>query len=256
VLVDADVDASNLELLLEPTPIEAHDYIAGQVAVIDPELCTACGTCEDVCRFDAIHQVTVDPLACEGCGACATQCPIGAIQLKSELAGHWYQSRSRFGTLFHAALNPGAENSGKLVTLIRQQAIQSARRDHHPLVIVDGPPGIGCPVIAAVSGADLAVIVAEPTVSGVHDLERVLATVRHFGVQALVCINKADLYPEGSRQIEAACDASGLPVIGQIPFDTVMVEAMIQGQPITLYQPDGPISKALNRAWQAITQIA
>ena len=216
VLVDADVDASNLELLLEPTPIETHEFMGGQVAVIEPMACAGCGICADTCRFDAIRaedRIIIDPLACEGCGACLTQCPNGAIHLEPEVAGQWHQSVTRFGILFHAALRPGAENSGKLVTLIKQQAVGFARHETKPLVIMDGPPGIGCPVIAAVSGADLAVIVAEPTVSGVQDMQRVLATVQHFEVPALVCINKADIYPTGCHDIEATCRANDLPIL-------------------------------------------
>jgi MinD superfamily P-loop ATPase len=255
VLVDADVDASNLELLLGPTPIETHDYTGGQIAVIDPTACAGCGICADVCRFDAIAEsggYAIDPIACEGCGACMTQCPQGAIHMEPEMAGRWFRSDTHFGTLFHAALLPGAENSGKLVTLIRQQATRFARREHRPLVIVDGPPGTGCPVIAAVSGVDLAVIVAEPTVSGVQDMQRVLETARHFEIPAVVCINKAGIYPEGQKAIENYCHAHGLSVVSRIPFDTVLVEAMVQAQPITTYQSRGAVSVALRQAWEGV----
>lgn len=255
VLVDADVDASNLELLLGPTPVESHDFIGGQIAVIDPVACTGCGICADVCRFDAINEngwFVVDPTACEGCAACMTQCPQAAIRMEPEMAGLWFRSSTDFGTLFHAALLPGAENSGKLVMLIRRQAAQFASYEHKPFVIVDGPPGIGCPVIAAVSGVDLAVIVAEPTVSGVQDMRRVLETTRHFEIPAVVCINKAGIYPEGQKLIEDYCRVHRLPVVSRIPFDTVVVEAMVQAQPITMYQPEGAVSAALRRAWEGI----
>ena len=258
VLVDGDVDASNLELLLRPTPIKAHEFVGGQVAQIDPTLCAGCGICAEVCRYEAIRAdrgIVIDPLACEGCGACATQCREGAIQLVPELAGRWFQSETRYGTLFHADLHAGAENSGKLVSLLRRQAEEYARCEHVALVLVDGPPGIGCPVIAALTGTDLAVIVAEPTRSGVQDMGRVLATVQHFGVPALVCINKADIYPEGCHLIEAACHEQGLPVVAHIPFDTVMIEAMVQGQPLTLYQPDGTLGQILQRAWAQVLTV-
>jgi MinD superfamily P-loop ATPase len=253
VLVDADVDASNLELLLGPTHIESHDFTGGQIAVIDPTTCAGCGICADVCRFDAINEndwYVVDTTACEGCATCMTQCPQEAIHMEPEMAGRWFRSDTYFGTLFHAALLPGAENSGKLVTLIRQQAVRFARREHRPLVIVDGPPGIGCPVIAAVSGVDLAVIVAEPTVSGVQDMQRVLETTRHFEIPAVVCINKAGIYPEGQEMIEDYCHAHRLPVVSRIPFDTVVVEAMVQAQPITMYQPESAVSATLRQAWE------
>ena len=258
VLVDADVDASNLELLLEAAPLEAHDFMGGQVAVIDPRVCSGCGLCVEACRFNAMgtaDEVAIDPLACEGCGACLTQCPNGAIHLEVRMAGRWFKSATPYGMLFHAALRPGAENSGKLVTLIKQEAALWARSQNRPLVIVDGPPGIGCPVIAAVSGADLAVLVTEPTVSGVQDMERVLATVRHFEVPALVCINKADIYPKGCRQIEAICCDNHLPVVAHVPFDMTMTETMVQGQPITRYRPTGDVSDALRRAWQGVIDV-
>jgi MinD superfamily P-loop ATPase len=259
VLVDADVDASNLELLLGPTPIESHDFMGGQVAVVDPVLCAECGICANVCRFDAIHNddgITVDLLACEGCGTCTTQCPNGAIRLEPELAGRWFQSETRFGRLFHATLFPGAENSGKLVALVRQQALQFAGREKQSLVIVDGPPGVGCPVIAAVSGADLALIVAEPTAAGVHDMSRILETTTHFAVPALVCINKADIYPEGAAEIESFCHERGIPVVSKIPFDITVTEAMVQGQPITYFAPEAPSSQALREAWDQVKSVA
>ena len=202
VLVDADVDAANLDLVLDPTRLEEHVFMGGQVAVIDPDKCQPCGICYDVCRFDAIipgdDTYRVDPLACEGCDSCVHQCPEGAIHTEEQQAGLWFRSDTRFGPLFHAHLFAAQENSGKLVTMVKQQARLLALDGGYNLVIVDGPPGIGCPVISAVSGADLALIVTEPTVAGAHDLERVLKTTRHFGVRALVCINKADLHLEGA----------------------------------------------------------
>ena len=169
--------------------------------------------------------------------------------MEEQEAGEWFHSQSRYGPLFHAALWPAQENSGKLVTLVKQQGRLLAMDEAFDLVLVDGPPGIGCPVISAASGADLALIVAEPTVAGIHDMERVLATTAHFHVAALVCINKADLYPEGVAEIKAYCAREGLPVIGELPFDTVVTEAMVQGQPVTAYRPNSPVSQALCAAW-------
>jgi MinD superfamily P-loop ATPase len=256
VLVDADVDASNLELVLSPAVLETHEFTGGQVAIIDQELCEGCGVCAELCRFDAIDEqdgvYTVDPIACEGCALCFYQCPSGAISTEEQVAGEWFRSDSRYGPLFHAELWPAQENSGKLVTLVKQQGRLLAMDEGRDLVLVDGPPGIGCPVISAAAGADLALIVAEPTAAGIHDMARVLATTEHFGIPALVCINKADLYPEGAAEIEAYCQKKRLPVVGRLPFDTVVTKAMIQGQPVTAYSPISPVSQALRAAWERV----
>ena len=257
VLADADVDAANLELVLEPNVLESQEFIGGKTAVIDKEKCLGCGTCVDVCRFDAIHQedtyFVVDPIACEGCGACVYQCPNDAIYMEEQIAGQWYRSDSNFGPLFHAALRPAQENSGKLVTMVKQQARLLAMDESYNLVLVDGPPGIGCPVISAVSGADLALIVAEPTAAGVHDMERVIETTNHFNVRAVVCINKADIYLQGAADIEEYCKEHGIEVVGRIPFDPVVTEAMGQGQSVTAYRPDSPASQALSSIWAEVT---
>jgi MinD superfamily P-loop ATPase len=256
VLADADVDAANLELVLAPTRLEEHVFMGGQVAIIDPDKCRLCGRCYEVCRFDAVipgeHTYRVDPLACEGCAACVTQCPEAAIRSEEQQAGLWFRSDTRFGPLFHAHLFAAQENSGKLVTLVKQHGRLLALDEGRELLIVDGPPGIGCPVISANAGADLALLVTEPTVSGVHDLERILRTVNHFRVPALVCINKADINPAHTAAIEAYCAAQGIEVVGKLPYDTVVTEAMVEGQPVTAYQPDGPMATALWSAWTRI----
>lgn len=258
VLVDADVDASNLELVLSPHVQETNEFKGGQVALIDQELCEGCGVCAELCRFDAISEengvYTVHPIACEGCALCFYQCPNGAVRTEEQVAGLWFRSQSRYGPLFHAALWPAQENSGKLVTLVKQQGRLLAMDEGRDLVLVDGPPGIGCPVISAAAGADLALIVAEPTAAGIHDMARALATTEHFGVPSLVCINKADLYPEGTTEIEEFCEQQGLPVVGRLPFDTVVTEAMVQGQPVTAYRPDSPVSQALLAAWEQVLE--
>jgi MinD superfamily P-loop ATPase len=255
ILADADVDASNLELVLSPRVLEAHDFMGGGVAVIDPDVCEGCDVCVEVCRFDAITRVGkgegslwVDSIACDGCAACVYQCPAQAIHMEQQVAGQWFRSNSRYGPLFHAALRPAQENSGKLVTMVKQQARLLALDEGYDLVIVDGPPGIGCPVISAASGADLALIVAEPTAAGIHDLERVLQTTEHFNLPALVCINKADLYPVGTGSIEAFCRERGIEVVGRIPFDTTVTQAMVEGMPVTAYG-NGPVVQELRRVW-------
>jgi MinD superfamily P-loop ATPase len=259
VLADADVDAANLELVLAPKVVERQDFWGGKIAVIDQEICAGCGTCEAVCRFDAVHEAygifQVDPIACDGCAACVYQCPEDAIKMREEISGEWFRSESRYGTLFHAALKPGGENSGKLVTLVKQNARLLAMDEDYELVLVDGPPGIGCPVISAASGADLALIVAEPTAAGVHDMHRVLQTTGHFGVQALVCINKADIYPQGAAEIEAFCQKEGIQMVGQIPFDLTVTEAMVQGHTVTAFAPESPASQALQEIWLKVTDV-
>lgn len=260
VLADADVDASNFELVLSPHMQEEHEFVGGALAVIDQSRCHHCGTCVQVCRFDAIATVPpaegggywVDEIACEGCAACMYQCSAQAIEMLPQLAGRWFRADSRYGTLFYAALLPAQENSGKLVTLVKQQARLAGLDTNADVVLVDGPPGIGCPVISASAGADLALIVAEPTVSGFHDLERVLETTTHFRVPALVCVNKADIYPEGTQQLHTYCATRDIEVVGDIPFDEAVQQAMVQGEPITAWKPDSSVSIAIVAVWQRI----
>jgi MinD superfamily P-loop ATPase len=260
VLADADVDAANLELVLEPTKLEEHDFRSGQRAVIDADKCTACSVCETVCRFDAIippgeapfsYAYRVEPLSCEGCAACFYQCPEDAIRMEEQVAGRWFRSDSRFGPLFHAHLFAGQENSGKLVTVVRQQGRDLGAEIGAQLMLVDGPPGIGCPVISATTGVDMALLVVEPTVSGVHDLKRVLGTTEHFGVPALVAINKADLNLRRSDEVAAFCEERGVELVGRIPYNTAVTEAMVQGQPVTAFT-DGSVSEALRGIWRRV----
>jgi len=258
ILADADVDAANLELVLQPRLLEEQNFKGGQVAVIDQNTCEACGDCMAVCRFDATHHAegiyTVDPIACDGCAACVYQCPTESISIHERVVGKFYVSEGRYGPLFHASLFPGQENSGKLVTLVKQRARLHALDENRELVLVDGPPGIGCPVISATSGADLALIVAEPTVAGVHDMHRALQTIRHFGVRALVCINKADLYPEGADEIESFCRDNGIQFVGRIPFDLTVTSAMLQGDAVTAYHPEAPASVAISGIWEQVLE--
>ena len=268
ILADADVDASNLELVLSPSVLEAHDFMGGGVAVIDPEACEGCGICAEVCRFDAITFIDkgdepprVDPIACDGCAACVYQCPTQAIHLEPQMAGQWFCSDSRYGPLYHAALRPAQENSGKLVTMVKQQArllaLGEDRMENagYDLIIVDGPPGIGCPVISAAAGADLALVVTEPTAGGVHDMERILHTTHHFGLPALVCINKSDLHPGGTDTIEAFCRTHGTQVVGHIPFDTTVTRAMVHGVPVTAYGDGSAAQKAIRQVWERVLAV-
>jgi len=260
VLADADVDASNLELLLAPTAREEHPFMAGEVGVIDPEQCEGCGICMDACRFDAIEcpanagpsgTCRIDPIACEGCAACQYACPLGSIRMEPVQSGVWFRSDTRFGPLFHARLFAGRENSGKLVTVVKQKAGELAAASGATLVLVDGPPGIGCPVISAISGADLALIVAEPTISGEQDLERVLGVAKHFCVPSAVVINKADLNPARAGAIESFCEVREVAVLGRVPYDPVVTESIVQGLPLTEFR-DNALTETLVRIWHRL----
>ena len=256
ILADTDVDAANLELVLRPHALESSEFRGGEIAVIDQDGCTGCGRCEEVCRFDAIRETDgrylVDAAACEGCAACIYECPSECITMQEQISGTFHLSESRFGPLYHADLYPGKENSGKLVTLVRQRARLQALDENRRLVLADGPPGIGCPVISAVSGVDRALIVTEPTVAGAHDMRRALGTVEHFGVQALVCINKVDLYPAGAADIETFCERKGVEIVGRVPFDGSVPEAMVAGEPVTAFRPESPASIAICAMWEQI----
>jgi MinD superfamily P-loop ATPase len=254
VLADCDVDAADLHLLLEPVIKQKHEFWSGQVAVIDKEKCTQCGLCQEMCYFKAIADFRVDPVSCEGCGFCYRICPAEAITMEENLSGHWFISETKYGPLVHAQLGIARENSGKLVALVRQQAKEIAEKQGAACIISDGPPGIGCPVISSLSGASLALLVTEPTLSGIHDLERVLGVCRHFNVPALVCINKYDINEDNARQIENYCLKQGVEVTSKIPFDNAVTEAMIKGLPVVEYS-DSPVSQEINLLWQNITRL-
>ncbi len=258
VLADADVDAANLELLLAPTEMERHDFVGGKVAEIDADLCRDCELCVTICRFGAIgyrgDTIAIDPIRCEGCAACYWACPSGAIEMRDRVSGQWFRSETSLGPLFHARLSPGQENSGKLVTQVKMTAKMASAVTEADLMLVDGPPGIGCPAIAATTGAQMALLVAEPTVSGVHDLTRILATTRHFRVPAAVCINKADINPAKTDEIKRLCDQEQVPMLGQIPFDRTMVETLVQLQPVTAV-PESPAALAIASLWNELEPL-
>jgi MinD superfamily P-loop ATPase len=206
-----------------------------------------------MCRWSAIGpDFVVDEITCEGCGVCVDFCPEQAIDFPAKTCGQWFVSETRFGPMVHARLGIAEENSGKLVTLVRQQAKQLAASTGIDLIITDGPPGVGCPVIASVGGATGALIVAEPTVSGMHDMGRAMDLCRHFKVPVMVCINKSDLNPENSATIETMAQDAGLPVVGRIPFDPTFTRAMVQGKPLIDYDGDGPAGESVRQVWAAI----
>ena len=254
MLVDCDVDAADLNLLLSPSIQEENEFWSGQVAFIDRQKCNECGLCQELCRFDAIREFSVDPVACEGCGFCFHICPVEAITMKDCMAGHWFISNSNYGPLVHARLGIAQDNSGKLVALVRKQAREIAGKEGFDYIISDGPPGIGCPVISSLSGADMALLVTEPTLSGIHDLERVLGVCQHFGIPARVCINKYDLNMDNTRQIENYCLNQGVQVAARIRLDNIVTEAMVRGLPVVEYS-QGKVSQQIESLWQTLSEV-
>jgi len=252
VLADCDVDAADLHLLLSPTVKQQNEFWSGQVACIDQEKCTGCGLCQEVCRFDAIKDLRVDPVSCEGCGFCSHICPAGAITMEESMSGYWFISDTRYGPLVHARLGIAQENSGKLVAVVRQQARQIAQERGLDLIISDGPPGIGCPVISSLSGASMALLVTEPSLSGIHDLERVLGVCRHFGISAMVCVNKHDLNEENTRRIQSQCSTEGVDIAGMIPFDNAVTESIVRGVPVVEYAGGSRVAREIERMWYSL----
>jgi MinD superfamily P-loop ATPase len=253
VLCDADVDAADLYLILEPEIKERRDFQEGHRAVIDKDTCTECGRCRELCRFHAISpEYEVSPIDCEGCGVCVYFCPVEAIAFPLKTCGELFISDTRVGPMVHARLGIAEDNSGKLVTLARQQARELAKDKGLTLILTDGPPGLACPVIASITGADGVLIVTEPTLSGHHDMDRVVALARHFDIPASVCINKYDLNRKMTETIEQYARAKGLPVVGRIPFDPSFTKAMVQKQTIIEYDTSSSAAQAVQGIWERL----
>jgi len=251
VIADCDVDAADLHLILEPSIERSEEFYGGRTAVIDSDKCQQCDECIRVCRFDAIEDYTVDPISCEGCGICVHACPEGAVTMEMHMSGHWFISHTRCGPMTHAKLGIAEENSGKLVTLVRQQAKLIAEKESKKYIIIDGPPGIGCPVIAAITGVDLLLAVTEPTLSGIHDLERVVGVARHFNTSVVVCINKCDINPDNSFAIEEYCKKNELEVVGKILYDPNVTKAMVNKKSVIEY-PCGEVTKEIKSVWEKV----
>ena len=253
ILCDADVDAADLHLLMQPEVKERTDFMGGSKAVINPDLCTGCGTCRTLCRFDAISdRYEVDPIRCEGCGVCVDFCPEQAIDFPVQRCGEWYISATRFGPMVHARLGIAEENSGRLVSLIRTETKKRAEERGLDLILTDGPPGIGCPVIAAIGGATALVIVVEPTVSGIHDMERVVDLAAHFKVPGMVIVNKFDLNVKMTETIEKLAVKRNIVVLGRVPFDPVFTHSMVQGQNLFEYGEETPTRQVVRDIWAKI----
>ncbi len=255
MLCDADVDAADLHLIMAPEVQERQAFQSGNTAVINKDKCTfhECGLCRELCRWDAVGETfEIDSIACEGCGVCVYFCPEEAIDFPVDTCGEWFISDTRFGPMVHARLGIAEENSGKLVTLVRKEAQKLAEAKNLDLILTDGPPGVGCPVIASIGGADAVLIVTEPSVSGVHDMERVVQLAEHFGVPAMVCINKFDINIEMSMEIERFSKNKGLTFLGRIPFDPIFTKAMVQGQTIYEYNSDSNAGRAVGQIWERI----
>ena len=252
VIADCDVDAADLHLVLRPQIRESHEFLSGHEAVIRPDDCSGCGICMDLCRFDAVRPdedvFIIDPIACEGCNVCVHFCPEQAIDFPQSLSGKWFISDTRLGPMVHAKLGVAAENSGKLVSLVRNEAKRVAGEENRKIVIVDGPPGIGCPVIAAITGASKVLVVTEPTVSGEHDLERVLHLARHFEIPASVCVNKWDINPEAANRIEERALALGARLAGRIRYDQDVTRAQIENKAVV--ETDAPSAEDIRQVWE------
>jgi MinD superfamily P-loop ATPase len=254
VLCDADVDAADLHLIMDPEVRERHDFQSGNTAVIDQDKCTECAVCRDLCRWNAISEdFEVNPIACEGCGVCVYFCPEKAIDFPENTCGEWYISDTRFGPMVHARLGIAEENSGKLVSLVRQEARKLGEEKNLELILSDGPPGVGCPVIASIGGATAVLIVTEPTVSGKHDMERVVQLADHFKVPAMICVNKFDLNLELTRDVENFAKEKGVSCLGRIPFDPIFTKAMVQAQTIFEYHTESKVGQAIKEIWQNLS---
>ena len=255
VLCDADVDAADLHLIMDPHVSRRADFKSGHLAVIDRSKCSECGQCLELCKFGAISDdFKVNPVDCEGCGVCVYFCPEKAIDFPENTCGQWFISDTRFGPLVHARLGIAEENSGKLVTLVRQESRKLAEQKNFDLILTDGPPGVGCPVIASIGGASAVLVVAEPSLSGIHDMQRVVQLANHFKVPAMVCVNKFDLNLDLTRDIENFARDEGIAYLGRIPFDPIFTKAMIQGQTIIEYNRDSGGGHAVNKIWNNLSE--
>ncbi|MCP4651333.1 MAG: P-loop NTPase [PVC group bacterium] len=249
---DCDVDAADLHLLLNPKIKQKHDFKSGKTAKIDIDLCRRCNRCFGVCRFEAIKEdFTIDSINCEGCGICAYICPVKAITMQDNLSGEWFISETKYGPMVHAKLGIAEENSGKLVTLVKKQSKKIAEDFQKDYLIVDGPPGIGCPVIASLANVDIALIVTEPTYSGMHDMQRVIDLANHFGIKTKVIINKYDINLKNTKEIIKKCELQAVGVLGQLPFTKEVSQSLLKNMPIPEFTQH-QITREISKIWKKI----
>jgi len=254
VMVDCDVDAADLHLLLQPKVLIQEKYFGGRSPRVDLDKCTQCGLCTEICRFNAIDNGVVNPISCEGCGFCFHICPESAITMKEAFSGDWFISETTYGPFVHARLGIGEENSGKLVTVVRKKAVEIAKEKNLGLILIDGPPGIGCPVTASLTGVNLILAVTEPTLSGIHDLERILKLAEHFKIPSMVCINKFDINLENSQNIISYCENNGSKIVGNIPYEPKVVEALVRRKTVMDY-PCNEVQGIVHRMWEEVEAI-
>jgi len=254
VLADCDVDAADLHLILKPKIKKTIGFHGLNIAHIDKDRCIDCKKCYESCKFDAIdEEINLIKESCEGCGVCEYVCPVDAITMKERDSGFAYISDTRFGPMAHAMLKTAEEASGKLVTVVRNNAKILAEEKKKDLVIIDGPPGIGCPVIASLTGVDMVLIVTEPTLSAIHDLERILGVALHFNIPAIVCINKYDINKDNTKKIENYCKNNNIDVVGKLPYDNIVTDAMIHEQNVIEFS-DGDLADRIVEMWDKITE--
>lgn len=257
VMCDLDVDAANLHLLLAPEVKEQGAFYSGNIAIIDEEKCNNCGICKEKCKFDAVEfskSHVINPVNCEGCGVCVHFCPQNAIDFPENYCGDWYISDTRFAPLVHARMSPGEENSGKLITYLRQTACKVATKNNKDIIIYDGSPGIGCPVISSLTGTDMAVVVTEPTPSGLHDAKRILELCKHFSIAIAVIINKYDLNLENTGEIERFCASNDIKIAGKVPNNRIFVDAVVKGSVVTECGNEA-INIELQNIWNEVRTI-
>jgi MinD superfamily P-loop ATPase len=265
VLADCDVDAADLHLIVKPDVKQSFDFTGGKRAAVISQKCIGCGKCKEYCSFDAVNfngegnnivakTYTIDPVSCEGCGVCKWFCPADAISFADCINGKWFISETRFGPMVHARLGIAEENSGKLVTLIRKEVKKKAQELGKDMIIVDGSPGIGCPVIASITGSDIVLVVAEPTLSGKSDLERVAKLTKNFNIKTFVCINKYDINPQMADQVTKMSEKMGLCVVGRVSYDNVFTDAQIEGKSVVEFD-HGNVSRQIKEMWQKISSF-
>ncbi|MBI0582012.1 MAG: ATP-binding protein [Methanomassiliicoccales archaeon] len=252
VLADCDVDAANLALTANGRPRTKDDYLGAYTASIDPQLCTECGKCEDNCHFEAITDLKVNAIHCEGCGACRLVCPTGAVSMSLKKSGEIFVLDTAHGPMVYADLFPGESNSGKLVTIVRRLAEDLAKSDGMDIVLIDGPPGTGCPAIASVTGVDLILAITEPSLSGEHDLMRLIELARHFSIPICVAINKWDLHPGMSEEIEESCRRQGVITVGRVPYDPNVMGSIKAMRPLPSMFPESPAALEFHRIWKEL----